>query len=111
MGKIIEFSIKKTIPDHLPHTEGIKLYYKYYKTAGSAEQEWTLQTIGLDLVNSFKNREYLDATTPQEMLELIGYAAAKRKLKTPKVTSKYYRKLAEILEKYGRELMEIAETN
>ena len=108
MAKIIEFPIENIVPDYMKRTEGIKLYYRYYKTASTAEREWTLQMIGMNLINSITNRKYLHTTAPQEMLELIGYAAAKRQTKTAKSYSKYYQKLSEILEKYGDELIKFA---
>ena len=111
MGKIIEFPIKSIMPDYMTKTEGIKLYYRYYKTTSAKEQEWTLQMIGLNLANSITNTKYLKTAAPQEMLELIAYAAAKRQLKTDKANSQYYRKLSELLEKYGEELMGFAKEN
>ena len=60
---------------------------------------------------TWDNRNFWKTTEPTDALELIGYASAKKILKTTKATADYYKKLSEIIEKYGLEVLKSAKTN
>jgi hypothetical protein len=111
MGKIIEFPQKSIVPEHLPQTEGMELYFRFYKNCSGQLKEWILEKIGEDIAQTWNNRNFWKTTDPEDALELIGYASAKKILKTTKATADYYKKLSEIIEKYGLEVLKSAKTN
>lgn len=108
MGKIIEFCELKLKNE----PEGIQMYYKFHKTSKGIEREADLQRIAKDIgCKSCYDRGFLKEMTPQDALELIGYAAAKRVMKNTKATANYYKKLAGIIDKYGLEVIGNVKTN
>ena len=111
MGKIIEFPQKSIIPDHLPQTEGMELYFRFYKNCSGQLKEYILERIGNDISQTWDNRNFWKTTEPTDALELIWYASAKKILKTTKATADYYKKLSEIIEKYGLEVLKSVKTN
>lgn len=102
MGKIIEFTPK--MPEHIENTEGIRLYYKYYKTANEVKKNWITQTISMHLCNSIDDRSFIRKMEPQDVLELYGYAAARMITEKTQAVSAYYKKLGKVIEKYGIEV-------
>lgn len=109
MAKIIDF--QKVIEKKMRRTSMIDLYYTYYKIASELEKEWIMQMVSYDLTRSLSDRTHIKLLLPQEVMELYGVAAAKRKLKTPEVNAKYFKKLSEIIEKYGEEVLANVKTN
>lgn len=39
MGKIIEFPQNSIVPDYLPQTEGMELYFRFYKASAGTKQQ------------------------------------------------------------------------
>lgn len=111
MGKIIEFPQNSIVPDYLPQTEGMELYFRFYKNCSGQLKEYILERIGNDISQTWDNRNFWKTTEPTDALELIGYASAKKILKMTKATADYYKKLSEIIEKYGLEVLKSAKTN
>lgn len=105
MGKIIEF--KPRVLNNVQNTDGVNLYYKYYKTASELEKTWIEQLIRME----FHGNSFIKRISPQDVLELYGYTAAKRHIKQTWATVAYYKKIAEIIEKYGIEVLENVKTN
>lgn len=111
MGKIIEFPQKSIIPDHLPQTEGMELYFRFYKNCAGSLRKRILQEIGEDIAQPLKNKDFMKDMSPQDALELIGYASAKKIVKDTKTTVKYYKKLSEVIERYGMKVLNRVKTN
>lgn len=99
-------------PENRKDPKGIRLYYQHYKVVTGIERKRIMQLIARDLgCTSIYEQSFLKNMTPQDALELIGYAAAKRNLKTTKAAVDYYNKLSEIIEKYGLGVTKNAKVN
>lgn len=109
MGKIIMFRAKQQ--KHTSNTKGVKLYYDYFKTASEVERNWTIQMISVELHKSTTDRSFTKIMSQQDVMELYGYAAAKRQTKQTWAISAYHKKLAEVISKYGIEVLANVRTN
>ena len=112
MGKIIEFP-RNIIPEQYPKTEGIEMYFRFYKNCSGRLKRQILMNIEKDTTRKTYNGEgeLWKKVEAQDGLELIGYASAKKIVGDTKTTAKYYKKLAEIIEKYSLEVLKSVKTN